>query len=228
MNKIGWILLFFVLLLVVDLIAVYSGNEAIRYFSKSLLMPLLIGFFIFSTKGFTSSLKKWIILALTFSWAGDVLLMFDERDEFFFIAGLVAFLWAHIWYVFFFNGVIKTEKIGSKAFISLPGLIYLSVLTSIIKPSSLGIMKWPVIIYGSILLLMLTGSLYMAFVKRKFVGLFCIAGAALFVISDSILAVNKFTSPIENAGLFVMSAYGIAQLLLTLGAARYITSTSKQ
>ena len=43
-------------------------------------------------------------------------------------------------------------------------------------------------------------------------------GAILFLISDSILAYNKFVSPIKFSGLAIMSTYMIAQYLITMGA----------
>jgi uncharacterized membrane protein YhhN len=68
-----WIILFIVVLLT-DLVAVYFGNETLRYVTKPLLIPLLVIYFVYAVKFFSSSLKKWIILALVFSWLGDVLI----------------------------------------------------------------------------------------------------------------------------------------------------------
>src|SRR5204862_2544366 len=98
MNKSFWVILFIVILLT-DLFAVYTSNGILRYISKPLLMPLLLVFFILQTKFFASSLKKWVVLALLFSWGGDVLLMFESMNGNFFILGLVAFLIAHIFYI---------------------------------------------------------------------------------------------------------------------------------
>ena len=42
-------------------------------------------------------------------------------------------------------------------------------------------------------------------------------GAILFIISDALIAFDKFYSPIAMPSLFVMSTYGIAQLLIVLG-----------
>ena len=49
-------------------------------------------------------------------------------------------------------------------------------------------------------------------------------GAILFVVSDSLLAFNKFFSPFNNAGVIIMLTYGLAQLFITEGAVRYINS----
>src|SRR6476620_10950282 len=111
MNKSSWIILFIVILLT-DLFAVYTNNETLRYISKPLLMPLLLVFFIFQTKIFASSLKNWTILALLFSWTGDVLLMFESANSNFFIFGLAAFLIAHVFYILFYENVIRKEGLS--------------------------------------------------------------------------------------------------------------------
>lgn len=47
-------------------------------------------------------------------------------------------------------------------------------------------------------------------------------GALLFVLSDTVLAINKFYQPFELSGLVIMLAYGFAQLLIVTGAIYYI------
>ena len=54
------------------------------------------------------------------------------------------------------------------------------------------------------------------------------AGAMLFIISDSLLAINKFYYPFQMAGIFVMVTYGLAQYFITYGAIRYISSGYKE
>ena len=65
-------------------------------------------------------------------------------------------------------------------------------------------------------------------IKDGVVSFYIISGALLFITSDSLLAINKFYSSFQYAGILIMLTYGIAQLLITLGAARYISSNSKQ
>ena len=211
MNKKFWIILYFIVL-AADLFAIYNGNETLRYVTKPLLMLLLIAFFIFQTKDFASSLKKWIVLALVFSWAGDVLLMFESMNGNFFIFGLVAFLIAHIFYILFYENVIRKEGLSKNYWWFLPVIIYYIALIYILSPN-LGDMKLPVRIYGIVISYMLIKALQTGGIKNP--------GAA-------ILAINKFYEPFEYAGIAIMLTYGIAQLLITLGAVRYITSTSKQ
>ena len=119
MNKKFWIILYLAVL-AADLFAVYTNNETLPYITKPLLMPLLIVLFIFQTTGFNSSLKKWIVLALAFSWAGGVLLIFESTNGNFFIFGLVAFLIGHIFYILFFENVIRKEGLRKNYWWFLP------------------------------------------------------------------------------------------------------------
>jgi uncharacterized membrane protein YhhN len=226
MNKSFWIILYLVVL-VADLFAVYNGNETLRYITKPLLIPLLITFFIFQTKDFAWSLKKWLALALVFSWAGDVLLMFESTNSHFFIFGLVAFLIAHIFYILFFENVIRNEGLSKNYWWFLPVIIYYIALIYILSPN-LGNMKLPVRIYGIVISYMLIQSLQTGRLKDPGAATLMIAGAVLFITSDSILAINKFYESFEYAGIAIMLTYGIAQLLITLGAVKYISSASKQ
>jgi uncharacterized membrane protein YhhN len=224
-KKVIWIVLYLIFLLV-DLYAIYTGNESLRYFSKPLLMLLLVAYFIFSIKTF-SSLKKWMVLALLFSWTGDVLLMFESFNVNFFIFGLAAFLLAHIFYIVLFDQIRVIEKFKQSLIPLLPIAVYYFLLISLLQPN-LGGMQKPVSIYGLVISIMLSFAIDLWRLKDKTTSFLIIFGALLFITSDSLLAINKFYKQFEYAGIAVMSTYGIAQLLITLGVTRYISSTSKQ
>jgi len=226
MNKKFWIIVYF-FVLAADLFFVYTDNETLRYIIKPLLMPLLIFLFISLTASFTSPLKKWIILALLFSWTGDVLLMFESTNSNFFIFGLVAFLIAHIFYILFYESIIRKEGFRKNYWWFIPVIIYYIALIYILSPD-LGDMTWPVRIYGIVICYMLIQALQAGRIKDPGAATLMIGGAVLFISSDSILAINKFYEPFEFAGIAIMLTYGIAQLLITLGAIRYITSAPKQ
>src|SRR5688572_8578875 len=227
MRKNIFIFLFIVVFLT-DLIAVYLGNETLRYVTKPLLMPLLIIYFVFAVNFFSSSLKKWIILALVFSWFGDVLLMFESANSIFFIFGLIAFLIAHIFYILLYENIIRLENIKKNYWLFIPVLVYYVLLIYILSPH-LENMEWPVRIYGVVISYMLVQALQAGRIRNnRAAAILTIAGAGLFITSDSILALNKFYKPLEYSGILIMLTYGIAQLLITLGGVRYISSASKQ
>jgi len=83
-------------------------------------------------------------------------------------------------------------------------------------------------IYGIVICFMLLLAMHMAFMRKKQGGGWMTAGAFLFVISDSLLAINKFYSSFEGAGLLIMLTYGLAQLFITEGAIRYIRSANSR
>ena len=211
----------FIVILLADLIAVQLNYKIAEWVFKPLIVIWLLSYFILQTRHEKSDLKKWIIIALLFSWLGDVLLMLQGDNSIFFLLGLSAFLLAHIFYILFFHFVRIRENVKSRWYLLLLVVIYYALLISILSPW-LGEMKLPVRIYGIVISFMFMLAMHMLFIKNNRAGLLMMAGALLFVISDSVLAINKFYHPFEMADVVVMTTYGFAQLLITEGAIRYI------
>ena len=222
MKKTIWITLF-LLVLLVNLIAVYSNSESLQFITKPLLMPLLAIYLLLRTNTINSNLKGWIFLALFFSWAGDIFLLFEERGSNFFLFGLSAFLVAQVFYIVFFHNIRMREYIRGNALLLLLVIVYYSVLINVLSPY-LGNMKLPVRIYGVVLSFMVMLAMHTMLGKNKKAALWMTMGAILFVVSDSLLAFNKFFSAFNNAGVVTMLTYGLAQLFITEGAIRYISS----
>jgi uncharacterized membrane protein YhhN len=102
-------------------------------------------------------------------------------------------------------------------------MIYYAALLLLLFPH-LGSMKIPVIVYGIVISLMFMLAMHMLFIKNKSAGRWMMSGALLFVLSDSLLAINKFYQPFELAGAVVILTYGLAQLFIIEGAGSYIRS----
>lgn len=83
-------------------------------------------------------------------------------------------------------------------------------------------------IYAITISIMLCLAVHMLYLNNRRAGVFMMLGALLFVISDSVPGINKFYSAFEAAGFIIMLTYGLAQLLIVEGAARHLTSVSKQ
>jgi uncharacterized membrane protein YhhN len=220
MKKNVWIIFFFILLFA-DLISIYSGNEILKTVFKPALMPVLILYFFSETKKIISRLKIWIALALIFSWFGDILLMLEEKGSIFFLLGLSSFLIAQIFYIVFFHNIRMKEYIRGNVLLLLAVVLYYAILISILSPH-LGSMKLPVRIYGVVISFMLMLAMHMMFSKNKKAGLLMMLGAIFFITSDSLLAFNKFYSSFAFSGIAIMLTYGLAQLLITSGAVKYI------
>ncbi len=220
MKKSYWLILYAVIL-VVHLAGIYWSNDVLQLLTKPLLVILLIVYFLSQTKIWNDSLKKWVLAAQFFSWIGDVVLMFQGKNELFFLLGLSSFLIAHIFYIVFFNNVRIRESIKSSWLLLLIVVIYYAVLITFLSPY-LGKMKLPVRVYGIFISFMLMLALHMLFIKNKIAGRWMMIGALFFVLSDSILAINKFYQPFEMAGIIIMLTYGLAQLFITEGTIKYI------
>lgn len=224
--KKNWIIVF-ALALVADLTGVYLNNETLIYVAKPVLVIALTIYFLSATAGIDTGFKKLITGALIFSWLGDILLMFEPVNKNFFLYGLVSFLVAHIFYIIFFKKVQAKELVKLNWLFFILVLAYYNILMYILNPH-LGEMLWPVRIYGFVISMMFLLALHMLGIKNKEAGKMLVAGALLFVVSDSVLALNKFYQSFEYAGIITMLSYGLAQLLITIGAARYIRSVSEQ
>lgn len=185
--------------------------------TKSLLMPLLV---LMLAKG--SSLKinhnRLLLMALLFSWAGDVLLLFTYKNELFFIAGLVGFLCAHIMYIFYFLNIKGTQPslLKQQPLLMVVALLYVSTFIYLLYPS-LGALRLPVVVYGCVIITMLLCSLHVyRKIPQSTASLF-VLGASFFVLSDSLLAINKFYTPFPLAGLAIMFTYCLAQYCIISG-----------
>lgn len=212
----------FILVVLLQLLSISLELDRLRSISKGLLIPLLMLYFYYATTTSTTSLKKWVLLALFFSWGGDVLLLFEPRDPNFFILGLISFLIAHIFYILFFRQLKILESVKSRVALLLIVIIYYASLIFLLFPF-LGNMKIPVLVYGIVISTMFLLAMHMQFIRDRRAGLLMLLGSLAFVLSDSMLAINKFYTTFTGANLLVMLSYSLAQLFIVLGAARYLT-----
>lgn len=206
---------------------VAAGNEEYRFMTKPLLIPILAAIYAISTGLKLPVNKDAILLGLFFCWTGDILLQMNG----FFVPGLIAFLTAHIFYIRFFIATDSSEK----SFFKLRPVMLLAVLAYLVELMYLlwpylGSMKMPVLVYGITISTMFSAALWQYQKLESKTALFFIAGAAFFVASDSILAINKFRNTLENGGIMIMTTYIVAQLFIVEGAIRYrnrtVTSSS--
>ena len=219
--------LFFFLILAGELVATGIQNRFAEFVFKPLIVIWLLVWFVMQTGMVRSPLKKWIILALIFSWVGDVLLMFQGDNPVFFLLGLSSFLLAHLFYILFFHFVRIKEKVRWQWFLLLVVVMYCVGIIFILSPH-LGDMMWPVRIYAAVISCMFMLALHMLFIINRKAGLNMMLGAMLFIISDSLLAINKFYLSFQTAGILIMATYGLAQFFITYGAIRYLSSGHKE
>lgn len=226
MKKVYWLALF-LLILLADLLAVYFQLSIAEHFFKPLIVVWLMAYFVLDMHVQRSPLKKWIVFALFFSWLGDVCLLLQEDYPIFFLLGLSAFLIAHLFYIYFFHLIRSGERIKSRVGLVFVVAAYYFGFIALLSPH-LGDLRLPVRIYAIVISFMFLLAMHMLFIKNREAGRMMMGGALLFVLSDSILALDKFYTVISGGGVLVMGTYGLAQLFITEGAIRYISSVEKE
>lgn len=184
-----------------------------------LLFTLMIYFYCYTIK-VRSTFTNLILLALVFSWVGDILLLFQEKDPGFFLSGLLSFLAAHIFYIIAFTRVGDSDRkslLARKPVLALPFIAYGVFIFFLIR-KGLGSMMIPVIVYECIILLMGISALnrYKRVSTESFQMVF--SGAILFMISDTLLAINKFREPFAFSSLVIMFTYITAQYFIVKGS----------
>jgi uncharacterized membrane protein YhhN len=217
----------FLIFVVADIICL-NEYPSIRFFTKPFLIPALIVAYHHDVRPLSVP-SRLFIAALVCSWLGDVLLMLEARDPIFFIGGLLAFLSAHLLYIWYFKGIISTKKsfLKSRPVMLLAVVVFVFELIYILWPG-LGAMKIPVIVYASVIGTMLAFALWQYGKIDQWAALLFISGALLFVLSDSLLAINRFRIGFKGAGTWVMITYCLAQFLLAKGSVRHLRQNPSQ
>lgn len=190
----------FLVVVAVDLYA-----EAVRWIpaadaARWVMMPLLALHLLLAAPR-RGRLLTWTVAALLLSGLGDVVLALLVKIGF--------FLAAHLCYAVAFWPYRRGSLVARPA-----GLIgYLLVLGGLIGwiAGWAGDYRWPVVAYG----ISLAGTGVLAFGLNRTAAV----GAALFILSDLVLAVRNFVDAdlIPASGLVNMALYLPAQLLLVLG-----------
>ena len=199
-----------------DIFFSYQGLFYWHLISKALLVPILLQL---SGTGTDNSYLRWLQTGLVFSWIGDVLLLFDGKHELFFMGGLAAFLTTHIFYIIYF---IRKKGAAPSFLLKQPWWAFLVIVYGIslvwLLFPKLGGLTVPVVVYATVICTMLLAALNafngISSPSRHYYWL----GALAFVISDSLLAVNKFYQPFNGAGALIMLTYCAAQYLIVKGA----------
>lgn len=169
-------------------------------------MPVTI-LFILVLRNYAQKGRYALMAGLIFSVAGDIILDIDRNRLF--IAGLVSFLLAHVFYI-----------LAMKPFISWfpsrwPVLAGLAVFAGIIFTFLADLPAGRLIPVTLYLVVICSMSAVALMLKDKYIVVF--AGSVLFVISDTIIAVNKFIHEIPHSTVYNISIYFIAQGVIVAG-----------
>ena len=179
------------------------------YLFKPLTTTLILVLALATPSPVSSAYQTAVVLGLLFSLAGDVFLMLPSDR---FVAGLASFLVAHLCYIAAF---LPAADGAMSAWALLPFLLYGAVLLRVLWPH-LGRLAGPVLLYSATLLVMGWQAAEQHLALHTAGTLAALVGAMLFVVSDSLLAFNRFVRPFRAAQPVVLSTYFAAQWLIAL------------
>lgn len=195
---------------------VYLATQSLRPYSGSVVIKQLAIFplALLALRALRGADGLLLGLALAFSGLGDMFLGIEGENLF--VYGLGSFLIAHLFYVALFTRNIPRPLdlgIWKKLLIFLL-LAYSASVTMWLGPD-LGPLAIPVIFYMSAISAMCLTAILAGF-RTPFV----VAGAVLFIISDSLIAINKFKMPVDYNNYLVWATYYIGQLAIATGFLR--------
>jgi len=185
--------------------------------AKALIIPVLFLLYFRLIKGQINGFHRMIMSALVFSWLGDITLQLQEKNDIFFMIGLSCFLLAQVMYLIaFFSTKGENVLFFIKIYLILPVILY-GVFLLYILYDGLGDMKMPVTIYAVVILTMLTSALNREKKVNRQSYILVLIGAILFVLSDSMIAIDKFGYPFVLSRVAIMTTYITAQYLIVIG-----------
>ena len=194
-------------LLLLDASLSHFNFSSYRYATKPQIMFSLMAYFISKRSLISKKLHPSGIFAILAAFAGDIFIMFQEYSGLFFIAGLGAFLFAHIGYTIIFL-TQKGRKKHLFQFILLAN--YALIMGYLILPKA-GDLKIPVLVY----IMAISAMAYTAQIRKGAVSnasyITGLIGARLFLASDSLLALSMFLDSFPKVDFLIMLSYGIAQ-----------------
>lgn len=205
------------------LLFIISSSYSFEHISKVLLLPTLFLFFFYNKSSLPSSFVSIISFALLFSFLGDVLLIFADAKESFFLFGLASFFLAHLFYIIGFFLLISFRKAHFyfNPLIFTLSLIFLLLIIAVLYPKLPSHLIIPVVSYGLIITTMFfvsSGLKYTFKFSRNYT--FLVVGTALFILSDTLIALNKFYMYIPFNSLLIMTTYILAQFLIVTSFVR--------
>ena len=182
---------------------------------KPLTMVIAITFVAvraYSTRA-SSRFNALLLAALVFSLVGDVFLMLPGN---YFIPGLASFLVAHLFYIALFRQgqVWFPSKRALAAVLAVGATMYAIVWGGLGDP----VLKIAVAAYVSVISLMAAQAIGRATVLGDAASRWVALGACIFMVSDSLIAINKFVTPVALSSLWILATYYCAQLLIVHNA----------
>lgn len=182
------------------------GLPALHFVFKPLVM--LVAIVVIAARAYSTGAGARFDSYLLASLAGDVFLMLPGN---YFIPGLAFFLVAHLFYIALFRQGVPwfPSRRALAGTLGIGAAMYAWVWGGLADP----VLKVAVVAYVSVIALMVAQAIGRAAVRdaaATAVGL----GACVFMLSDALIAINRFVQPLPLVSLWVLASYYTAQILI--------------
>ena len=208
------VLILFFIVTGLHLYASLRQDKPLRNKTKPFILLLLLAYYCLAAQ--TVSLT--VVLALIFSWIGDVLLI--PAGVKWFTAGGISFMVSHFFFILSYAALTDFTGVNRAAALILPVLFVIAVLIIFryLKPHLPKALFYPMLLY-----LMINGAMncfawFRSMSSEGPAALITALGAFLFFVSDSSLFFVRFKKDSRlKTHFLVMLTYSIGEFLIVLG-----------
>ena len=212
----GLFLVLFAIFSIGHLAAEAARSKAGRYITKPLLMPALALYYVASA----AQPNLLFVAAIVCGWLGDVFLMMPDPQNTrrYLKPGLAAFLLGHILYIAIFAAYLShASNVPAWGWIALSAFVGAGVGGYRLIVPHAGKMLPAVIAYIVIIVLMGASTVLPLGSVDTAGAVMAMAGAFIFMISDTFNGYNRFVRKFPFDRLYTMGTYLLGQFLLVQG-----------
>ena len=208
------VLILFFIVTGIHLYASLKQDKPLRNKTKPFILLLLLAFYCLSV----DQVSLTVVLALFFSWLGDVLLIPNGLK--WFTAGGISFMISHFFFILSYAGLTDFSKVRGSLIVILPIMFFTAsiIVFKYLKPHLPKPLFYPMLLY-----LLINGGMncfawFRSLSSAGAAAVITAVGAMLFFISDCSLFFVRFD---KNSRLkthfLVMLTYSIGEFLIVLG-----------
>lgn len=203
----------FAIALIANLIAEARDSDVGKYYTKPLLIPLILVFYLIMSR----DTEAFIVMALSFALLGDIFLLFQQNNTAFRLGVLSFFLSILCWISFIVTSLDFT-LMNTNHFL---WPLLLAVIPSMVSLAILWKYLINIRVLGIFYMLVTSILLYFCMLRFGYVtnpkAIHAVAGCIFFLASDFMIVWNRFKKEFKFAGVYIMVTYIIAIILLVIG-----------
>ncbi|AIF46067.1 membrane protein [Dyella japonica A8] len=182
-----------------------DGWRWLHWVCKPLATVLILGMVLRTEQVVSQRYRRWMAAGMVASLAGDIFLMLPVDA---FVAGLVSFLLAHVCFIV---ALLDDSRFAERPVGMLACVAYGAFNLWALWPSLPDALHLPVVVY--VLVLASMGGQAVVRARRHATDALAasaqwsMAGALIFMLSDTLLAWDRFRFAIPMSGLWVLATY---------------------